>query len=140
MANQGDLSLWIERVDQLAEVEDVIGNRIGAADRPIRVAVSTQIERNYVKVSSQVERHKIPSPRMIASAMDQDGERLARVTPIDIVELEPLRIKEMRSGSDYIRHATASGIRAWASFLIGVQSRLIRMLPTPNLADQGFRA
>jgi hypothetical protein len=40
--------------------------------------------------------------------MNEDGERFVGIAPIDIVELEALRIEQMRSRSDYVCHRHAS--------------------------------
>ncbi len=84
MTDEDDGLLRFNRVHQLAKVEDVVGNRVTAADGPVGVAMTTEIERDHMKMFTEVERDKIPAAAVVAAAVDQDSDRQIVVTPVNV--------------------------------------------------------
>ena len=78
-------------MDQLREVVDVGGHRIAAVRRPLAVAMTAQIGREDVPVATQRRGDPVPVAAMIPPAMDEQQRRRARISPIDIVQPQPLR-------------------------------------------------
>ena len=108
MADQNDRPPGFQRIHQLAQVKHVVRNGVGSTDRPVGVTVTAQVRCYNVEVLTQIERDEIPAAAMVAAAVNQDSERLVGIAPIDVVQLQPLRVVKVRSGSDYVRHRHAS--------------------------------
>ncbi len=90
----------VECVEQLRGVERVVDHRVATADGPLGIAVTAQVGRDNVVVAPQVLGDPIPGPGMIAAAVNQEQRRPVVVAPVDVMELEPLRVEIVRRGSD----------------------------------------
>src|SRR5690242_19926298 len=64
--------------------------------------MTAQVGCDDMEMAPQLERDPVPVAAMVAPAVHQDRERLIRIPPIHVMQLETLRIKIIRSGADYI--------------------------------------
>src|ERR1700722_2396188 len=129
MADQRHRPGRLQRVQQLAEVEYVIGYRVRAADRPIGIAMTAQVRRHDMKMLAQVERDEIPTARVITAAVQQDSKRLVVIAPVHVMELQALGVKEMRRRPDNIRHGRS---RNW-------QMTVLEIYLTAGVSNRGKR-
>src|SRR5204863_6359834 len=86
-------------VDQLSEIVDIGGGRIIAVRRPLAVAVAAQIGRQHMPIPAQGARDPIPIAAVVATTVDQQQGRRGGVTPIHIMQPQPLREIDPRGGA-----------------------------------------
>jgi len=103
----------VELVDQLGEVIDEAIDRVIAVGRPGAVAMAAQIGRDDVVMVAQPFGDPVPVAAMVAAAVDEQQGRCARIAPIDIMELEPLRDKAVRGGAGTCHRII---LVVWSSF------------------------
>src|SRR5207247_451923 len=82
--------------------EHVVDHRVGAAYRPGGVAVPAEIGGDEVEVAAQVGRHPVPAPAVVAPAVQEEEGRLVRVAPVDVVELQALRVEIVRRRPEHL--------------------------------------
>ena len=86
-----------QRVDQLGKVVDESIHRIVSVGRPGAVAVAPRVRRDDMPVLAQFLRHPVPAAAVVTAAVLQNQRRRIGVAPIDIVQPQPLRDKDVRS-------------------------------------------
>jgi hypothetical protein len=114
MADHGEI-VELESLHQLGHVEDELRLAVHASDRPGAVAVTAKIRGDDVVVTTQVAGHPVPAAGVVPTAVDQEQRGRTLVSPVHVVEPEPLRDVEARAGTDdldtvilhYIRLAKA---------------------------------
>ena len=71
--------------------------------------MTAKVGSDQMKMVAQLERDPVPVAAVVASAVHQDRHRLVGVAPVDVVQLESLRVEVVRSGPDNIRHGVSCG-------------------------------
>jgi len=82
-------------VQELCDVVDVVGQHVGAALDPLRIAVASQIGRDHVVVGSERFRHPVPTPAVVPAPVHEEQGRRAPIAPIDVVQAKALRIVDV---------------------------------------------
>src|SRR5580704_6482466 len=82
--------------DELCEIKYVGGHRIVAIARPGAVTVPAQIRSDHIPVVAQCLRRPIPAAAVIAAAVQKNEWRRGRITPVGVVQAQPLRNKKPR--------------------------------------------
>src|SRR5262245_14505137 len=90
-------------MDELGQVVDVPGHRVAAVRRPLTVSVPAKIRRDDMPVLAESFRRPVPVPAMIPTAVEEKERRLVRITPIDVVETQPLRVVRVRGRAWHTR-------------------------------------
>ena len=75
---------------QLSDVINVIDLIVGSSDHPLAVSVASEVWCNNVIVLSIVLSHPVPIAAVISSAVYEKHGWLLGVTPVDIVQPQPL--------------------------------------------------
>src|SRR5262249_2627490 len=82
----------------------MFGDRVERAGRPRAVAMPAQVNRVNMEIVAQRPRHPVPIPRVIQTAVNQDHRGLAFSPPVPELQLQTVRVEEMRNGFQRIGH------------------------------------
>ncbi len=85
-----------DHVGQRGKIQDIFGNAVHRAGRPVAVAVAAQIHGVDVKMFPEDTRYPIPVARVIETAVHQHKRGLAVLSPIPEVQLQAMRIEVVR--------------------------------------------
>src|SRR5207247_2832877 len=66
------------------------------------VAVPAQIGGDDVEVAAQVGRYPVPAPAVVAPAVQEEEGPPLRVAPVDVVELQALRVEVVRRRPEHL--------------------------------------
>ena len=79
-------------VGQGGEVEDELGQAVGAADGPVGIAVAAQVGGVNGVAVGQGAGHEVPAAAMVLAAVDQQQGRLGAVAPAHVVQAQTLGV------------------------------------------------
>src|SRR6185369_584108 len=96
MSDKADREL-INDIEQRREIEYMFRDAIHGAGSPGAVAVSAQVQSVDVIMLTQGARHPVPVARVVKAAVDEHQRGLAVLAVIPELELQPVRIKEVRN-------------------------------------------
>ena len=78
-------------VYELRDVGDVVDHRVVATEHPLGITVATQVRSDDVVVAAQVLRYPVPVAAVVAAAVDEQQGRGSFVSPIGVMQAQPLR-------------------------------------------------
>src|SRR5665647_448493 len=76
------------------QIVHIFGQGVAAPFRPVGIAMSPKVGRQYVKMGLQRLRNCVPATAVIAAAMDQDQGWSFLIAPVCIMQPKALRLVE----------------------------------------------
>ena len=102
-----DVGLPADHLDQRQQIRDVLGHAVVAADRPIGIAVPSQVRDDHAVFAAKRGREAVARAGVVALAAHQDQRRRLRAAPLPVGEAQALRLIvaphgfEVRRGSGW---------------------------------------
>src|SRR6266480_778529 len=94
--DRNNLADQIGKSTSIRESDNVLGNGIECARRPLAVAVAAKVERVHMIISTQSCGHAVPTPRVVKASMHEHKRRFGFLPIIPIVQLQAVREKKER--------------------------------------------
>ena len=83
-------------VNKSREIQNEFGNAVHGAGRPTAVSVPAEVWGDHPEIPAERLGYHIPAARMVAASVQEEEIRLAVVSPVPEMELEPVGVVILR--------------------------------------------